>query len=136
MCCVSYKHAMYVAIMTLLLYVMCFSVSHAEEWKLFYQTDDGQEYFFDKASITQPEQGVVRVWQKSMQKTSKDESVETSRLHVEFYCRSRGLKFAILEGDNTEKQKTTGSAESGATTQKSNLPSRQIIDTLRENVCP
>jgi len=110
---------------------------YGEEWKLFYKTGIGEEYFFDKEGITRPEKNVVRVWQKTMQRMSKEDSVEKSRLYIEIYCLSRPLKFSVLAvgQGSIENKKEPDSTESDTSLQMNSMLPRKIVDALKENIC-
>jgi hypothetical protein len=133
-----YQKIVSIFIISLFLYGVSNGLLQAEEWKLFYKTGIGEEYYFDNESITRPAKDVVRVWQKTMQRMSKDESVEKSRTYVEIYCRSRPLKFSVLEAnqDGTETQKNQDPTGKETPLQKNSKLSNKIVEALKENICP
>jgi hypothetical protein len=115
-----------------------YSISEGAEWKLFYKNESGEEYLFDKASIEYPEKGVVRVWQKTVEKTRDGEEQEKSKLQIEIYCSSKRSTYTILSNteEKTKKDAPIRSEDIKGNPPASYIPSGVTIGALRDNVCP
>jgi len=106
-----------------------------EKWQLYYETEAGMRFSYDKLSIESPDKNVFRVWQRVGEKV-KDEEAEQYRVHIEINCKQRTYQIlSYIEKDATEgpdPKTETGNANQ----QKNIVPIASSLDTLYDNVCP
>lgn len=69
----------------------CPENSKAENWSLFYNSQDEEKYYLDKESIEKLDKKIIRVWQKKV-KVEDDKEIEMEREKIEIDCNKRTYK--------------------------------------------
>lgn len=113
-----------------------YSFSEGADWKLFYATESGYKYFYDKESLESPDKGIKKVWQKVSKDLGKNENQDMFKMHLEVNCKTKIYEIlSIVEYDGT-KEMVISFEDYKNRPPTSDLPLESRIGGLYDNVCP
>jgi hypothetical protein len=113
-----------------------YSFSECADWKLFYVTESGYKYFYDKESLESPDKNIKKVWQKVAKGLGKDEDQDMFKTHLMINCKTKVYEIlSIVEYDGTNEMVISyEDYRNRPPTGDFHLESR--IGGLYDNVCP
>jgi len=109
--------------------------AEADEWKLFYQVEEGPKFYFDKESVVSPQKGIIRVWMKTALAEDESEEIEQSRTDVEIDCKGRSYKVVEQEKSDGGGPAIKGNEAPPDRTAR-RLPLDSAMGSLWTNLCP
>ena len=130
------KSKMMIILLSGLIFSGLCTLAEGADWKLYYVSDSGYKYFYDKESLESPDKGIKKVWQKIAKDIGKDESDDMLKMHLLLNCKSKIYEIlSITEYDGTREMEISyEDYKSRAPT--SDLPLESRIGALYDNVCP
>ncbi len=119
-----------------LIFTGIYSSANGADWKLFYVSDSGYKYFYDKESLESPDKYLRKVWQKISKDIGKDETEDMLKLHVELNCKTKIYEvLSMIEYDGTKEMEISYQDYKGRAP-TSDLPLESRIGALYDNLCP
>ncbi len=113
-----------------------YSFSEGSDWKLYYATDSGLKYFYDKETLEFPDKGIKKVWQKVSKGIGKDENQDMFKMHVELNCKTKVYEIlSIVEYDGVNEM-VIGFEDYKSRPPTSDLPLESRVGALYDNICP
>jgi len=113
-----------------------YSFSEGANWKLYYATDSGLKYFYDKESLEFPDKGIKKVWQKVSKGVGKDENQDIFKMHVELNCKTKSYEIlSIVEYDGVNEM-VISFEDYKSRPPISDLPLESRVGALYDNICP
>lgn len=127
------KNSLLIFCCTLLVLSIYTPTAHAENWMLFYGSQTGEKYYFDKDSLERPQKKIVRVWQKKTRVEDENEQ-ELQKLHLELDCAKKTYRIiSIVDLDSKKNGAITEDLAKSAPVGMITFIS--IIGSLYENIC-
>ena len=132
----TYIKTIFIFIFSGLIITGLYSFSAGADWKLYYATDSGYRYFYDKESLESPDKGIKKVWQKVSKGIGKDENQDMFKMHVEVNCKTKIYEIlSVVEYDGINEM-VISVEDYKNRPPTSNLPLESRIGGLYDNICP
>ena len=113
-----------------------YSFFEGADWRLFYATDSGYKYLYDKDSLESPGQGIKRVWQKIVKDLGKDETQDLFKVHTEINCKTKYYELLSIVEYDGDREMTISFEDYKSRPPTDELPLESRIGGLYDNICP
>jgi len=129
-------NTMAVLILSGMIFTGLYSFAEGSDWKLFYLSDSGYKYFYDKESLESPDKGIKKVWQKISKDIGKDESEDMFKMHMEVNCKNKTYEILSIAEYNGTNETVINFEDYKSRPPTSDLPLESRIGALYDNICP
>jgi len=119
----------------IMLLCLC-SYSEGADWQLFYATDSGFKYFYDKESLEAPDKDTKKVWQKISKDLGRDETQDMFKMHTEINCKTKVYEILSIVEYDGDREMTISFEDYKGRPPTDDLPLESRIGGLYDNICP